>query len=68
MSKFIEYTDARGVRSLVSLCHINSVIDRNKSIIVVLGDEKVNLPIAYSTFKKWIEEAESSILSAGTAL
>lgn len=68
MSKFIEYTDAHGVRSLVSLFRISSVIDRNKSILLILDDEKINLPIAYSTFKNWIDEGESSILSAGNAL
>lgn len=68
MTKYIEYTNKNGVRSLVNLSQVNSVIDRNKTIIVVVNDEQVELPISYDSFKAWVKDNESPILPAGAAL
>lgn len=54
MNKFIEFTDKSDKRTLVNLNCIKKVIDRNKSIIVELGEESFELPLAYESFKTWI--------------
>lgn len=68
MTRFIEYTDKQGCRLLVNLNLVNSVIDKNKEIIVSAGEEPVTLAISYNTFKTWIQDDKSPILSAGTVL
>lgn len=68
MCKFIEYTDKSGVRAIISLNSVERVIDNRKAIRVVLADDAVDLAISYDTFKSWLREAQSPILSGGTAL
>lgn len=69
MTRFIEYTDKQGVKSLVNLSLVNSVIDRNKEIILSIGEGNITLAISYNTFKTWLLEGDKSpILSAGYAL
>jgi|GEM_PF-4307091 hypothetical protein len=69
MTRFIEYTNKQGCRLLVSLNLVNSVIDKNKEIIVYAGEESITLAISYNTFKAWLLEGDKSpILSAGSAL
>lgn len=69
MTRFIEYTNKQGRRLLVSLNLVDSVIDKNKEIIVYAGEESITLAISYNTFKAWLLEGDKSpILSAGNAL
>ncbi len=68
MTKFIEYTDLIGHRVLVNVNGVKEVLDRNKTIVITLDNVKVQLPIAYTTFKYWLLDKESAILEAGTAL
>lgn len=69
MTRFIEYVDKRGDRSLVSLNLVESITDKNKSVIISFKGERVTLAISYETFKAWISEGDKSpILAAGNAL
>lgn len=68
MTKYIEYTNKNGVRSLVNLSQVSSVIDRNKTVIVEVGDDNIELSISYDSFKAWVKDNESPILPAGAAL
>lgn len=69
MTKFIEYTDRQGCRSLVSINLVDTVADNNKTIILSVNKESITLAIAYETFTAWIKDGDKSpILSAGTAL
>lgn len=69
MVRFIEYTDYRGRKQLVNLNRICCIVDRNKTIDIVIGDCSVQLAISYETVKAWITEGSASpILSAGSAL
>lgn len=69
VTRFIEYTDKQGFRSLVNLDLVKSVVDLNKQVRIETDGECVTLSIAYETFKAWLNEGNKApILSAGSAL
>lgn len=68
MTRFVEYRDKQGCRQLVNLGLVDYVIDLNKTIRVVIGEESFILPIAYTTFKEWLRNDTNPILSTGDAL
>ncbi len=66
--KFIEFTDKDGRKMLVNLSQVERIIDRNKTIEMVMGENTYTLSLAYSTLKSWLLSNESPILQAGNAL
>lgn len=68
MTKFIEFTDQDGNRTLANLNHIDTVIDESNTIVIFLNNNPIYLPVSYETFKRWINDVQSAILEAGAAL